>query len=86
MGIESNVFLEIERLKNNIQQLRQYFPACRAIEDPISIIEKIPSKIPMINGKLVLVTAFCGPSGAGKSTLFNLLGVHKQLFLLLQKE
>lgn len=73
MGSELNVFSEIERLKNNIQQLRQNFPDCRAVEDPISIIEKIPSKVPMIDGKLVLVTAFCGPSGAGKSTLFNLL-------------
>ena len=69
----SNPFVVIERLKNNLRQLQQQFPNIKTSEDPVSILEKIPTKLPIINGKPVLVTAFCGPSGAGKSTLFNLL-------------
>ena len=69
----SNPFIVIDRLKNNLKQLQQQFPNLKAEEDPVSILEKIPDKLPIINGKPVLVTAFCGPSGAGKSTLFNLL-------------
>ena len=69
----SNPFVVIDRLKNNLKQLQQQFPTIKSEEDPISILEKIPSKLPIINGKPVLVTAFCGPSGAGKSTIFNLL-------------
>ena len=68
-----NPFIVTERLKNNLKQLQQQFPNIKTEEDPVSILEKIPSKLPIINGKPVLVTAFCGPSGAGKSTLFNLL-------------
>lgn len=68
-----NPFIVTERLKNNLKQLKQQFPNIKTEEDPVSILEKIPSKLPIINGKPVLVTAFCGPSGAGKSTLFNLL-------------
>ena len=68
-----NPFVVIDRLKNNLKQLQMQFPNLKTEEDPVSILEKIPSKLPIINGKPVLVTAFCGPSGAGKSTLFNLL-------------
>ncbi len=68
-----NGFAVIERLKNNLKELQKQFPDIKPEEDPVSILEKIPSKLPLIDGKLVLVTAFCGPSGAGKSTLFNLL-------------
>ena len=68
-----NPFVVIDRLKNNLKQLQQQFPNIKTEEDPVSILEKIPPKLPIINGKPVLVTAFCGPSGAGKSTLFNLL-------------
>ena len=69
----NNTFAVIERLKNNLKELQKQFPDIKSEEDPVSILEKIPTKLPLINGKLVLVTAFCGPSGAGKSTLFNLL-------------
>lgn len=69
----SNLFVVIDRLKNNLKQLQQQFINLKTEEDPVSILEKIPDKLPIINGKPVLVTAFCGPSGAGKSTLFNLL-------------
>ncbi|MBP5470640.1 MAG: ATP-binding cassette domain-containing protein, partial [Candidatus Riflebacteria bacterium] len=68
-----NTFAVIERLKNNLKELQKQFPEIQSVEDPVSMLEKIPTKLPLINGKLVLVTAFCGPSGAGKSTLFNLL-------------
>ena len=68
-----NTFAVIERLKNNLKELQKQFPEIQSGEDPVSMLEKIPTKLPLINGKLVLVTAFCGPSGAGKSTLFNLL-------------
>ncbi len=68
-----NTFAVIERLKNNLRELQKQFPEIQSGEDPVSMLEKIPTKLPLINGKLVLVTAFCGPSGAGKSTLFNLL-------------
>ena len=68
-----NPFIVIDRLKNNLKQLQVQFPDIKSEEDPVSILEKIPAKLPLIEGKLVLVTAFCGPSGAGKSTLFNLL-------------
>ena len=69
----NNTFAVIERLKNNLKELQKQFPDIKSEEDPVSILEKIPTKLPLINGKFVLVTAFCGPSGAGKSTLFNLL-------------
>ena len=63
-----NTFAVIERLKNNLKELQKQFPEIQSGEDPVSMLEKIPTKLPLINGKLVLVTAFCGPSGAGKST------------------
>ena len=68
-----NPFETAERLKNNLKEIQKQFPNIQSEEDPVSILEKLPNKIPLINGKPVLVTAFCGPSGAGKSTLFNLL-------------